>query len=66
MMLALQIADPKPEFDRAAQSNPACFRKVSKCAHQQAHSSLLNVVLHNQPHISAVNSITGEPGRKAK
>ena len=32
--------------------------------HLEIHSSLLNVVLHDQPHISGVNSVTGKPDLK--
>jgi hypothetical protein len=33
--------------------------------HLEIHSSLLNVVLNHQPHISGVNSVTGKPDLKA-
>jgi CRP/FNR family cyclic AMP-dependent transcriptional regulator len=44
------------------------FRKmgfVDYNGHLEIHSSLLNVVLHDQPHISGVSSATGEPDPKA-
>jgi hypothetical protein len=34
--------------------------------HLEIDSPLLNVVLRDQPHISAVNSVTGEPDRQSK
>jgi CRP-like cAMP-binding protein len=40
------------------------FRKlgfIEYNGHIEIHSSLLNVVLHDQPHISGVNSVTGKP-----
>ena len=45
------------------------FRKmgfIDYNGHLEIHSSLLNVVLHDQPHISGVNSITGKPDPKAE
>jgi CRP/FNR family cyclic AMP-dependent transcriptional regulator len=43
------------------------FRKmgfIDYNGHLEIHSSLLNVVLHDQPHISGVNSVTGKPDLK--
>jgi CRP/FNR family cyclic AMP-dependent transcriptional regulator len=43
------------------------FRKmgfIDYNGHLEIHSSLLNVVLHDQPHISGVNSVTGKPDPK--
>jgi CRP/FNR family cyclic AMP-dependent transcriptional regulator len=43
------------------------FRKlgfIDYNGHLEIHSSLLNVVLHDQPHISGVNAATGEPNGK--
>jgi len=43
------------------------FRKmgfINYNGHIEIHSSLLNVVLHDQPHISGVNSVTGKPDSK--
>ncbi len=43
------------------------FRKmgfIEYNGHLEIHSSLLNVVLHDQPQISGVNSITGKPDLK--
>ena len=45
------------------------FRKMGFIVyngHLEIHSSLLNVVLHDQPHISGVNATAGKPGRKVK
>ena len=45
------------------------FRKlgfIDYNGHLEIHSSLLNVVLLDKPHISGVNSITGKPARKVK
>ena len=43
------------------------FRKmgfIDYNGHLEIHSSLLNVVLHDQPHIAGVNSVTGKPDSK--
>jgi CRP/FNR family cyclic AMP-dependent transcriptional regulator len=43
------------------------FRKlgfIDYNGHLEIHSSLLNVVLHDQPHISGVNPATGKPNGK--
>ncbi len=40
------------------------FRKmgfINYNGHLEIHSSLLNVVLHDQPHVSGVSSVTGKP-----
>lgn len=45
------------------------FRKmgfIDYNGHLEIHSSLLNVVLHDQPHISGVSSVTGKPDPKVK
>jgi CRP-like cAMP-binding protein len=45
------------------------FRKmgfIDYNGHLEIHSSLLNVVLHDQPHISGVSSVTGKPEPKGK
>ena len=45
------------------------FRKmgfIDYNGHLEIHSSLLNVVLHEQPHISGVNPVTGKAGPKGK
>ncbi len=44
------------------------FRKmgfINYNGHLEIHSSLLNVVLHDQPHISGVSSVTGKPDPSA-
>ena len=43
------------------------FRKmgfIDYNGHLEIHSTLLNVVLHDQPHISGVKSVTGKPDLK--
>jgi len=45
------------------------FRKmgfIDYNGHLEIHSSLLNVVLHDQPHISGVGSLTGKPDGNGK
>jgi CRP-like cAMP-binding protein len=45
------------------------FRKmgfIDYNGHLEIHSSLLNVVLHDQPHISAVSSVNGKPDGDSK
>lgn len=45
------------------------FRKmgfIDYNGHLEVHSSLLNVVLHDAPHISGDKSTTGEPDQKVK
>jgi CRP-like cAMP-binding protein len=45
------------------------FRKlgfIDYNGHLEIHSSLLNVVLHEQPHISGVSSVTEKPSTKGK
>ncbi len=45
------------------------FRKmgfINYNGHLEIHSSLLNVVLHDQPQISGVSSVTGKPDPKAE
>jgi CRP-like cAMP-binding protein len=45
------------------------FRKmgfIEYNGHLEIHNSLLNVVLHDQPHISGVNSVTGNPDPKVE
>jgi CRP-like cAMP-binding protein len=45
------------------------FRKmgfIDYNGHLEIHSSLLNVVLHDQPHISGVSSVAGKSDRKTK
>ena len=44
------------------------FRKmgfIDYNGHLEIHSSLLNVVLHDQPHISGVDSVAGKPDSKS-
>jgi CRP/FNR family cyclic AMP-dependent transcriptional regulator len=45
------------------------FRKmgfIDYNGHLEVHSALLNVVLHDQPHISGVSSVSGKPVSKVK